>query len=200
MLSRIKRVLRNAFLDYRYAGEFLGGTERTRFANQGATDIASSNYLETITIFQDIVRPDDVLVDVGCGKGRVLVSWLHLGLKNKLIGVELDDQVGADTRRRMRGYANIEIVTGSVVDKLPREGSLYYLFNPFGPEVMSQFKSALESARSEHGVRVICHGCQGLRIFGEDEKWHQREIKKPGLSKGTYLFSLGEVGKAHESL
>jgi hypothetical protein len=197
LMSRTRQLVRNVYLDLRYTGEFLGGTQQTRFAEQGATDVANSGYLETLAIFRGIVEQDDVLVDVGCGKGRALVSWLHLGLKNQLVGVELDEIVADATRRRFRRYPQVEIVTGSIVENLPRHGTLYFLFNPFSSSVMRDFKNRLESVGNDESVRVIFHGCQGVSVFRGDDRWVESELRVPELSKRkpTYLFSWSGRGE-----
>src|SRR5688572_19680524 len=33
-------------------------------------------------------KPDDVLVDIGCGEGRVINFWLSRRVKNPIIGIE----------------------------------------------------------------------------------------------------------------
>ena len=72
---RAARIARNAALDLRY-GRPLGGTVRTRYAHLGAFDTANSCHEDLPALFAAAgVTAGDVVVDIGCGKGRVL-NWL----------------------------------------------------------------------------------------------------------------------------
>ncbi len=57
----------------------------------------STNYEELEIIFFEYnpLKESDVLIDVGCGKGRVFsFTPLYKGLKNKMIGIEINPAVG----------------------------------------------------------------------------------------------------------
>ena len=62
-------------MDLRYGG-LLRGTLPNRFLHLGAHHAANTPYFILPIIFDGIIHDDDVLVDVGCGKGRVLNWWL----------------------------------------------------------------------------------------------------------------------------
>lgn len=141
-IERVVRLARNATIDLRYGG-FLGGNVKTRFGERGAHDTVNSDYLVLDRIFPGRVEEDDVLCDVGCGKGRVLNYWLSLGLSNRMIGVELDPEIAASTRRRLEAHPNVDIVTGDAVSALPRDATLFYLYNPFSKPVLEEFVRAL---------------------------------------------------------
>jgi hypothetical protein len=68
------RAADNFFLDLQYSGRFLGGTMESRYASSGAIATQSTDYLALSYIFDNLVQvqESDVLVDVGCGKGRVI--------------------------------------------------------------------------------------------------------------------------------
>jgi hypothetical protein len=68
-------------VDLRFGGG-VHGVVPTRYAHLGAETVANSDYAALKTIPWDIHGPD-VLVDVGCGKGRVINWWLKCGFRNK---------------------------------------------------------------------------------------------------------------------
>ncbi len=72
-----------------------------------------------------------MLVDIGCGKGRVINFWLHQGLTNRLIGLELDPDVATAAQQRLAPYRNVQIIVGDAIENLPTDGTLFYLYNPF---------------------------------------------------------------------
>jgi SAM-dependent methyltransferase len=102
---RAVKIARNALRDLRYRG-LLAGTVRTRYAHLGAHHTTNSDYDDLPALFGAArLRADDVIVDVGCGKGRV-INWLlahHPG--NRVYGIELDPEIAAATERRLRRYA-----------------------------------------------------------------------------------------------
>lgn len=127
------------------------------------------------------VRPDDILVDVGCGKGRTFNWFLQQGWRNRMVGLEIVPELAAFTRSRLRSFANIEIVTGDVRTNLPR-GTVYYLFNPFGADTMSVFASAVKMmAQNDLGrpadrPTIVYARCDHLSVFQEDPFWAIREV------------------------
>ena len=124
-------ILKNACLDFRYGGRFLAGSSKTRFAEAGAEDTANSSYAELDALFDRRIGEGDVIVDVGCGKGRVFNWLLSRGFANTMIGVELDPEIAEGCRRRLRKYANVSIIAGNILENFPDDGTIFYLFNPF---------------------------------------------------------------------
>jgi SAM-dependent methyltransferase len=81
--------------------------------------------------------PDDVFVDFGAGKGRVLLMAGRLPYR-RVVGVELDPELAqcarrniAQARRRLRAEA-VACETANVLDwPFPDDASTVFLFNPF---------------------------------------------------------------------
>src|SRR5262249_40689383 len=99
--------LRTLLLDLRFGG-LVGGRQESRFRHLGSNDVQSIPY----RVIRDAMRglavtPEDVLVDVGCGLGRVINWWLNLGLANRMIGIELDPDVAQRTRTRLAPFRNV---------------------------------------------------------------------------------------------
>src|SRR5256885_3685560 len=105
-VALVRKKVRSAALDVRYRG-LLNGSIPTRYAHLGAMEVASTDYDAMGAIFAGVIRASDVLVDVGCGKGRVLNWWLSRGYTNEIVGLELDEEVAEHTRRRLRRYRQV---------------------------------------------------------------------------------------------
>jgi tRNA G46 methylase TrmB len=128
----------------RYGG-LLGGETNTRYAHIGARETANCDYEALSRIFANRIKASDVLVDIGCGKGRVINWWLHNGCRNRIIGIELDEEIANRTRQRLRRYKNVSIITGDAIQNLTADGTLFYLYNPFKEHIMEAFKKRLIS-------------------------------------------------------
>ena len=128
-LDRVER-LKTLITDWRLMGRSLGGVLPSRFAATGSRGVQSTSYRVLPQLFEGRVRDDDVLVDVGCGRGRVLSWWLRQGYRNRMIGLEIDEEIAADTSRRLARYPRLSIVSGDAVENLPDAGTLYFLALP----------------------------------------------------------------------
>jgi SAM-dependent methyltransferase len=92
-------------------------------------------------------RADDVFVDIGCGKGRVLCCAARHPAR-KIIGVDLDKNLCEQARanaQRMRGRkAPIEVVHARAHEFDYRECTKFFLFHPFGPSTLQLVLEAIE--------------------------------------------------------
>jgi hypothetical protein len=165
------RPLHNFLVDMNWGG-YCGGVKHSPYAQLGAHATMSMDYAQLAYLFSHNELPvheSDVLVDVGCGKGRVINYWLGRGVRNRIIGIELDEEVARATRLRLARHRNVEIVTGDVSQSLPGDGTLFFLFNPFGPEVTRRF---MQQLKQRPGVRIIYWYCLHLDVIEDDPWWH----------------------------
>jgi SAM-dependent methyltransferase len=92
------------------------------------------------------MKPDDVFVDIGCGKGRIVCCAATLGIR-KAIGVDLDGdlcgiaRINAQQLRARR--ADIEIIHAPAQECDYRDCTQFFLFNPFGEQTLRQVASAI---------------------------------------------------------
>jgi SAM-dependent methyltransferase len=188
-VNSIYRRLHNFLGDLRY-GRPLYGSIPSRYADLGANSTENSSYLSLKQIFEGAIRPDDVLVDVGCGRGRVINWWLSQGLSNRMVGIELDENIATETRHRLRRFDNVEIIAGDAVEQLPQDASLIYLYNPFDARVMHTFKSRVKDilVHSNRNVtKLIYLNCKHLNVFEQDPHC---SIKK---GEALYPFAVIEI-------
>jgi SAM-dependent methyltransferase len=178
-VQKVGRMAHNLYWDLRYGG-YCGGYQRSRYEDCGGLATQSTEYGQLKLLFdQDgvTIRASDVLVDVGCGKGRVLNYWLSRGWRNRMIGIELDPAIADQTRRRLQPYPNITIVTGNILDTLPLDGTLFYLFYPFTTPVMKRFKDRLaQQSRARDSVRILYYNCADIDVFQNDTAWEVTEL------------------------
>lgn len=173
------RPLQDLLMDLRFGGR-AGGTLRNPFAVEGASRVQSTSYAALAKLYRRngiAIRESDVLVDVGCGRGRVINWWLSRGLRNRMVGLELLPSVAAETAARLRRYPNVEIVCGDAVELMPPEGTFFYLYNPFDAPVMRRFADALlaRAARPAE-LRILYFNCRHLDVFRDDPRWHVQPL------------------------
>lgn len=167
--------VRNYLIDRRYGGS-CGGAVQTPFRDMGAYGTSSADYLQLQRIFAPengvTIAADDVLVDVGCGKGRVLNHWLEMGLENRIVGLELDQRFAAFAAERLAGFANVEVVCGDALELLPEDGTIFFLFNPFNRHLLARFaeRIAARPDRREQ-VLVIYYYAMHADVFEEDPRF-----------------------------
>jgi hypothetical protein len=168
----------NVAYDLRF-GEILRGDIATRFSELGAERSSNVSYCALSLIFKDEpIGPDDVLVDVGCGKGRMINWWLSRRLRNELVGLEIDPEIAAHTRHRLRKYRNVTIVTGDGIENLPADGTLFFLFNPFQKSVVSRFKERILQLPRRDKIRIYYYNCAHADVFENDPRF---SVEYPSL-------------------
>jgi SAM-dependent methyltransferase len=173
---RVLRILRNARFDLRY-GRFLGGSVRSPYAHLGIADTANTDYAAMPKIFRNKIKNRDVLVDIGCGKGRVINWWLSRGLGNKIVGIEFDERIAGQTRKRLRGYKNVTIITGDALKLLPEGGTIFYMFNPFSGRWVTELRDVmLAQFRGRRNITLFYYNCVYVEVFRSDPNWIVKEI------------------------
>jgi SAM-dependent methyltransferase len=188
-VARALKLLRNAQLDLRFGG-FLGGSIETRQAELGAHDIQNSDYSDLPILFAAAgLEADDVVVDVGCGKGRVLNWLLAHHPRNRLYGIELDRDICAGTAKRLRRWPNATILCGDATELLPAEATVFYLFNPFDHTVMQRFADAV-LALPPRPRRVVYYRSKELDVFRDHPRFCVRELADPRLGHPSAVVEV----------
>ncbi len=179
VIRRAPTTLRNAVLDLRYGG-FLGGTIKTKQGHLGAHDVGNADYGDLDELFSQVeIAPDDVIVDVGCGKGRVINWFLSNHARNAIYGIELDPEVCARTAKRLAGRTNVRVLCGDATELLPADGTVFYLFNPFDEGVMRRFVAAFFATGEGRPRTIVYYNCKYLDVFRDDERFEVQELDRP---------------------
>ncbi len=166
--------VRNYLVDRKYGG-YCGWAKKTSFAVDGAYGISSCDYSDLRRLFHPAngieLTAQDVLVDIGCGRGRVINYWLGLGLGNKIVGVEIEETVAREAAARLARFPNVTILHGNALELIPSDGTVFHLFNPFDAPSVGAFKRALERLDPQHDVTVVYHYSLHVGVFADDPRW-----------------------------
>lgn len=161
-----RRVLSNALVERRW------GTETGRVADlaelgvdaPGRVRYEPSGWLDLRRVLRARdVTPDDVFLDLGSGKGRVVLQAAAYPFR-RVIGVELSPELqevaaaNVAARRESLRCRDVELVTADATQfVVPDDVTVVYLYNPFRGEVFaSVVERLLESLdRAPRPLRVI---------------------------------------------
>ena len=184
-LARTKceyETVRTLYYDLKYGG-YCGREKLSPFTSRGANGTQSVEYWMLDVLFKKrsglTIQPSDVLVDVGCGWGRVINFWLMQGYRNSLVGVELDPEVAEPTRQRLRRFDNVSIITGDIVDNIPSDATIFWLYNPFNEIMMAACKRKREALVSvRRNVTLLYDLCHQAHLFENDANWRVEDLGK----------------------
>ena len=104
--------------------------------------------------------PGDTVFDLGAGKGRIVCMFARWSLR-RCVGVELSRElceVAEANSQRLRGRRTpIEIVCQDAARADLGDGTIYVLFNPFGPDTMKEVLGRIERTlvASPRAVRIV---------------------------------------------
>lgn len=191
----LRTLAQETYMDLRYGGRLLYGNETSAFKHLGAHDVYHTDYAVMPLIFdQADIGPADVLVDVGCGKGRVINYWLSRHPDNRIIGLELDPALAAAAAERFAARTNVEIKAGDAVDNLPAEGTVFYFYNPFAADRVAAFERRLRELGGDGPVRVVYYNPQSVEIF-DNPHW---SIRRVDFARDLGVKRRGRLNKFHE--
>jgi len=166
--------LRDFIIDERFGGR-CGGTYESHWNHMGYRGTSSAHYYYLSKLFAEHnihISPDDVLIDVGCGKGRVLNFWLKKGLTNRMVGIEIDERWASFAAKRLTKYPNVEVLCGDAFEVMPKEGTIFFIFNPFTKETTQRFKEHLETLGGrEPNITLVYYMCNYDQLFDDDPNW-----------------------------
>ena len=187
----------NLIYDLRFGG-VLRGDIQTRFAELQANNMVNTAYWSAALIFRgEVIASNDVLVDLGCGKGRVINWWLSCKLKNHIVGLELDPIIAATTAERLKSFKNVRIISGDAVDNLPFDATLIYLYNPFGEGVVERLRDKILHLTNPERVRVFYYNSVYAEVFERD---HRFSVERPCLIRSKGFRWLKKMLEDHKQL
>jgi SAM-dependent methyltransferase len=108
------------------------------------------------------ITEDDVLVDYGCGKGRIVAQAARHYPFKKVIGLEISERLGAVAseevemnRDRFRAREVELVVDDAATWPLPDETTFIYLFHSFGEPVFSSVLDRINESLERRPRRLV---------------------------------------------
>jgi hypothetical protein len=77
----------------------------------------------------------------------------------------------------------VTIIAGDALSSLPDSATLFYMWNPFGMDLMEQLKAAIIAKYTQLGtlqkIRIIYHFCCCVEVWRNDERCIVTDIDIP---------------------
>lgn len=184
LTRNIKNITKEHFsekkLDIETIGDSLVNVDITTYKDSTRYSPTPYDIIEKILTHLQL-GPDDVFVDIGCGKGRVIFSVGTQRLK-KVIGVEAREDMFEIAMQNLKNVkvknTPVKIVNVDVTNFDMKEGTVFFMYAPFGKEtsakVISNIKDSL--AVNPRKIRIVCYEGPDLNKF-EVHDWLTHEGK-----------------------
>jgi SAM-dependent methyltransferase len=180
------------WFDLRYGTSTSGWIPRNKLITRSNNIHHSGRYQATkVRPFRKLMKllsfpENSILIDVGCGKGKVLMMASEYGFK-KILGVEFSPDLCAIARnnidvyrkRRSGPVADIEVVESDIIDyDLRGEENVFYLYNPFDDVILGRLIKNIEQSvkKRPRKIWLIYHTPRYTDII-EREKFFTRGCK-----------------------
>ncbi len=150
----------------------------------------------------DVDHATRTFVDLGCGKGRVLLVAAEYPFR-RVIGVDISSELSTIARRnveRFRGAsqrcAEVDVVTTDVTAyEFPDGDLLIHLYHPFEPEVtetvLHRLQIALDSAPRRVTIAYLAYtaAVEPVRaVFARFPSWHEIRYEQSVRGHYDWLF------------
>ena len=176
MVQTAVAVIEDQAFDWRYGVDTRGITPLAELAIDSRHVAHGVHYAPTrVRYFRAVLRAlpiprDSVFVDLGAGKGRMLLLAAQSRRFRKVVGVEFSAELCRTAERNIRrfqrhdaGNVTFEVVHADAADyEVQPDQNVFFMFNPFGPVVMQQVIRRIGQSLEERPRRIWAI-CLGLR-------------------------------------
>lgn len=149
----------DSLIDYSVCGQslvkYVPSVYRDDQNGVGSTGSQSTNYLVLKRIFSHVrVTSQDVFLDVGCGKGRVLAFLLKTHAPCRLYGIEINEVSGLVALEWTKKYEQVNVTLGDAFQVDFNVYSVLFLGRPFLPKTFLQFIEKIETELT-HPITLV---------------------------------------------
>lgn len=101
------------------------------------------------------ITKEDTLIDFGCGRGRTGI-YLHEHTGCQVIGVDYSWKRIDEAQENLKRYGKegIRFVHAAAEQFDPKEGTCFYFFNPFAPQVFETVVRNIAKVQHETGTKM----------------------------------------------
>jgi precorrin-6B methylase 2 len=149
---------------------------------------------------------DSVFVDLGAGKGRMLLLAAQSGRFRKVVGVEFSAELCRTAEQNIRrfqrhcaGGVTFEVAHADAADyEVQPDQNVFFMFNPFGPVVMQQVIQRIGQSLEERPRRIWAIGL-GLRtgcpsILSEGGYKETARVNYGSAKVSIFVNDAGQLG------
>lgn len=142
--------------DRAFCGRELGEFVPSPFEeSHGATGSQAAPYEGLDIVLKDLdLKPDDSIIDIGCGKGRAIAYMLSHGIINKITGIEINPVVAKIAREWTAKFPNVEIIEGDAFGLDYNDYDVLYMYRPMDTGAFICFVELLEQTLT-HDIKLF---------------------------------------------
>lgn len=146
--------------------------------------------------FRKLFPSEKSILDIGSGKGRVMVVAAHYGFKN-ITGVDFARELCAAAKRNINKIkAQFRDTTFTIYCKdilnyaIDKNDKVFFLYNPFNNEIMEKFLEKIDHSVKEHSrtIYFIYANPQQKEVLLQNGYTEVFSIKKLRLLEGVILL------------
>ena len=105
----------------------------------------------------NMVNKEDVLVDYGCGKGRV-GFFINSRVGCKVIGIDHSEKLLEMAGENLNNYGNgknVRFIHAKAEEYLPEDANLFYFFNPFSTRIFRQVLERIDESYKSNPREIL---------------------------------------------
>ena len=165
---------------------------------------------ETFNLAMDhlIIRPgEDVFVDFGSGKGRIVLLAAELPFR-RIIGVEFSKQLHDVALENLRGALprlnckDVELLLADATRwKVPDEATILFFFNPFHGDVLAKVFENIRRSLAEAPRKITIIYVRPEKFFEKEIAWQEWLTRKLELAclEGRVTIYESKAGQPNGS-
>lgn len=118
-------------------------------------------------ILKGKISSSDFVIDIGCGKGAMLYFFKHLGFNN-VAGIEYAEEISNIAKKNIDklGCDNTEVYNLDATEfEAYGDYNYYYLYNPFGEEILDKVLKKIKSSMNNRKISVIYVNPRHQEVF-----------------------------------
>ena len=112
--------------------------------------------LEEVTK-SNLIKEEDVLVDYGCGKGRV-GFFLNNQIGCKVVGIDHSERLLGMANKNLESYGDngdISFIHYKAEEYVPDDANCFYLYNPFSTKIFRQVLRRIEESKRDNPREIL---------------------------------------------
>lgn len=105
----------------------------------------------------DMLKKEDVVVDYGCGKGRISF-FINNQVGCKVIGIDHSERLLEMAAKNLESYGDngeIVFIHSKAEDYIPDEANRFYLFNPFSTKIFRWVLKRIEESYEKNPREIL---------------------------------------------
>ena len=152
--------------------KYVPSIDRDDDSGVGGTGTQSSHYWILNRVFSHVtLRPTDTVLDVGCGKGRVLAFFLKKKVPSRLFGIEHNEEVGRIAAEWTARYEQVQVFIGDALTLDYEPYTVLTLARPFLPVTFMTFVEQLERTVTHPVTLVVWYDLQSKKLLKDRPGW-----------------------------